>query len=159
MVLKIYSKKYGIRKVLIDEEDFDIIKMYKWHISKQIKTFYVQATISDKFKGETLKMHRLLMNAKKGQIIDHKNCNGLDNRRSNLRFCSFSENNFNHKRQKNNTSGYKGVCYRSKFEKWESVIHVNGKRLRLGYFKSPILAYEAYCEAAKKYHGKFARLI
>jgi hypothetical protein len=102
-------------------------------------------------------MERILGRAlTRNEEVDHISCNTLDNRRSNLRVASRSENARNRKRNKNNKSGFKGVV--SHRAKWQAKIHVNGQRKHLGTFDTPELAYIAYCDAARQYHGEFANL-
>lgn len=140
-------------KIIIDDEDYNKIKKYKWYVYKNNNCFY---TISETKPG--IRMHRLIMSAKKGQIVDHINRNGLDNRKCNLRLCSIAENSRNKKKPKTNTSGYKGVSFKKSHNKWQATIKVNKKIKHLGYFDNPKKAYHAYCKAAKKYHGEFARI-
>lgn len=91
--------------------------------------------------------------------IDHIDTNRLNNKFSNLRQASDAENCRNKNKHKNNTTGFKGVtkCGVSKKNPWRAEITVNSKAIHLGLFKTALLAHGAYCEAAKKYHGVFAR--
>lgn len=89
--------------------------------------------------------------------IDHINGNRSDNRISNLRLASQSQNRQNSKTPKNNTSGYKGVSCDTRHGTWRARIFVNNKDKYLGTFKTKEQASEAYIDAAKKYHGEFAR--
>lgn len=89
--------------------------------------------------------------------IDHINGVKTDNRIENLREASSSENKFNRGAQSNNTSGFKGVDWSKSNKKWRARIGVNRKVINLGAYATPELAYAAYCEAAKKYHGEFCR--
>ena len=87
------------------------------------------------------------------KLIDHINGNPLDNRMVNLREATNYENSQNiYKPQSNNTSGFLGVTYMQKKKKWRAKIAVEGKRLSLGYYKSPEDAHKAYIEAKRKYH-------
>lgn len=105
-------------------------------------------------------LHRIILNAKKGQYVDHKNCNSLDNRKTNLRFCSIKENARNRGKQLNNKSGYKGVYLsmseRQKNPKWRSQIQFNKKLINIGCFNTREEAYKAYCLKAKELHGDFS---
>jgi hypothetical protein len=161
MILKIHSKKHGDFKVLIDDEDYDKIKDYTWRVSKDGNTFYALTHIRINGKFTSVPIHRLIMNAHKGQEVDHINNNGLDNRRSNLRICSHSQNMMNTQLNKNNKSGFKGVSIdkKNKYLSWRAQISINNKKICLGNFVIPEEAHEAYCEASKKYHGEFARTI
>ena len=93
----------------------------------------------------------------KGQI-DHMDGNKLNNRIDNLRRASNAENNRNVGLKKSNNSGYKGVSWSKREEKWQVFIGVNGKNKNLGYYTDPQEASEAYIQAARIYHGKFARI-
>jgi hypothetical protein len=154
----IHSKKYGDKEVLIDKEDYHFILEYHWYICKWGKVFYVVATVYNREtkKQRTVKLHRLILNAPKNKDIDHKNGNGLDNRKKNLRLCTKVENGINRGKQKNNTSGYKGV-WQIHNGRWRARIHFK-KSIHLGYFDTIKEAHQAYCKASKKYHGEFRRM-
>ena len=103
-------------------------------------------------------MHRAIMEITSKLQTDHINGNGLDNRRKNLRVCTHQENVINSRKQKNNTSGYKGVGWEKRRKKWIARITKSGKNKYLGQFDTAKQAYAAYCEAAKELHKDFARL-
>ncbi len=103
-------------------------------------------------------MHRLLLCPPMEMQIDHVNGNKLDNRKSNLRTCTASENQHNQGLQINNTSGYKGVIWIVSRDLWRAQIKINSKQIYLGYFKNPNDAARAYNGAAIKLHGEFACL-
>jgi len=104
-------------------------------------------------------MHRQILNARKGQIVDHKDRNSLDNRVDNLRFATYSQNARNKPKIKlNSSSRYVGVYFEKRYGRWTAQISVEGKHLWLGRFDSEIEAAKAYDTAAKKYHGEFACL-
>jgi hypothetical protein len=86
--------------------------------------------------------------------IDHENLNKDDNRLSNLRLASCSQNLAN-QRGRRAKSGFKGV--RRFGAKWQAAIHLGDKNYHLGMYPTPELAHAAYCEAAVAAHGKFAR--
>lgn len=89
--------------------------------------------------------------------LDHVNGHKDDNRLINLREASQSQNNSNRPIQKNNRSGFKGVCW-NKFERrWHAYIQVNNKYIYLGFHKTREAAHAAYCAAAREHHGEFAR--
>jgi hypothetical protein len=89
--------------------------------------------------------------------IDHKDNNPLNNSFQNLRLSSRTENNANAKKRLDNTTGFKGVCFNKNAKKFSSKIQFERKQINLGYFNSAEEAYKAYCEAAKKLFGEFAR--
>lgn len=103
-------------------------------------------------------MHREVMKVTKGQFIDHKNGNGLDNQKSNLRLCSNQENSRNQRLKVSNTSGYKGVSWSKQLNNWAVQIRINGKKVHGGYFLDKEEAAKKYNELAKQYHGEFANL-
>jgi len=88
--------------------------------------------------------------------VDHKDENGLNNRWTNLRRASKSQNGFNRGKNKNNTSGFKGVS-RTKNGRWKAQIMKRGKLHWLGSHPTPETAHEAYVAAATRLHGRFAR--
>ena len=97
---------------LIDDEDFELVSQYTWYAGwdSHTKSYYACTKIKKETGGHTLlQMHRLIMNAQKGEQVDHINHNTLDNRKSELRICNASENQHNQGKYSNNTSGYKGV--------------------------------------------------
>ena|SRR5258706_7751756 len=103
-------------------------------------------------------LHRFVLNINDDKIeVDHKNLNGLDNQRRNLRIASRNENMHNRKKCANNTSGYKGV-HLHMGRVWLTHIKINGKTKHIGVYKSLIKAAQAYDVAAVKYYGKFACL-
>lgn len=102
-------------------------------------------------------MHRAILGAKKGEESDHRNCNGLDNRRANLRLCTTSQNQMNRRKQDGCTSNFKGVFWDKERRKWLSRIHYKGKQIHLGRFYIEKDAAHAYNQAATKFFGEFAR--
>lgn len=127
---------------LVDEADFEKISKYNWSITKN---GYAQSNIG---KKTIVLMHRLIMNAQTGQTIDHADGNKLNNRLTNLRFCTRSQNNVNSKLPKNNTSGFKGVTVCG--NKFRTILA--GKHI--GMFDTAIEAAKAYDAAAQlKYPG------
>lgn len=95
-----------------------------------------------------------------GMEIDHANGDRLDNRLSNLRLASRTQNSTNRKKHKNNRCGYKGVYFddsRKRAKSWRARIVFNKKQLTLGMFATAQEAHEAYKKAALKYFGQFAK--
>jgi len=89
--------------------------------------------------------------------VDHVDGNGLDNRRSNLRLATASQNQCNQRRSSANSSGFKGVTWCRKGKRWKARIKVNKVLKHLGTFTSPEAAYAAYCAASERFHGEFGR--
>lgn len=96
-------------------------------------------------------MHKLIMNTPKGMDTDHRNRNGLDNRRENLRITTRTQNNFNSGVHKNNTSGHRGVTWFKAAGLWRAYIGGVKTRVELGYFKNISDAIKAREEAEKIY--------
>lgn len=141
---------------LVDDEDFEYLNQWKWFAEKRGSGLvYAVRNV----KQKPLHMHTQIIKTPKGMVTDHINGDGLDNRRCNLRACTHGENMRNRKvGQVNNKSGYKGAHWSKRQEKWKAEIRVNGKSIHLGYFNDLIEAAQAYDRAARKYHGKFAKL-
>lgn len=103
-------------------------------------------------------MHRAIMRTPQGKQIDHRNHDGLDNRRCNLRECSHIENMRNQLPQKTGTSRYKGVHWEKERGKWRAQIKHTCKQMRLGRYASEKDAAKAYDKKAKELFGEFAYL-
>lgn len=141
---------------LIDGDDFEKVSSFRWRAATHSRatTYYAQCTSVGRFRGKFL--HRVIMNARTGELVDHRNFNGLDCRKENLRKCTPSQSTMNRRKRRICASQYKGV-YRDK-KHWRAVIQVDGKRIQLGEHKTEELAALAYNAAAKVYHGEFAVL-
>ena len=139
---------------LVDDCDFKKLSNLTWCAKRTGNTFYVVRAHKIEGKKATLYMHRLIMDAQKGQQIDHRNNNGLDNRRTNLRFCTNSQNQQN-RRKTQKTSKFKGVCWYSRDKKWQAGIKLNGKLYHLGTFNNEVEAAKVYDKKAKELFGEF----
>ena len=140
---------------LVNDEDFEKLNQFKWHLAKYRKSSYAIRNITVNGKQKKIPMHCAVMN---GKGIDHIDHNGLNNQRSNLRFCTKSENAMNNQKQKNCTSIYKGVYFFKRDKKWMAHIELNGKQTYLGTFSSEVDAALAYNEKAIELFGEFANL-
>ena len=146
---------YGILDIHFDDSDWDLIKKFTWSLKQSNKKLYVHAIdCESKLK---IYMHRLIMSAPDDKSIDHRDGNGLNNRRDNLRFATQSQNMANRDKMSNNTSGFKGV-FKIR-NKYKAQIKVNHKSIQGGrLFDNPVDAARRYNEMALKYFGEYARL-
>lgn len=144
--------------LLIDEGDVELISKYKWYAQVDYRSAQRTVYAVTGHAATTLSLHRLLMGSPKNALVDHRNGNGLDNRRRNLRLCTSSQNQANARVRSDNSSGYRGVTWHRKSAKWNAYISVSGKRKHLGLFVDPWDAAEAYNAAALEVFGEFARL-
>jgi hypothetical protein len=137
---------------IIDQSDANLVAGYKWYAQRARGGGYYAATTKSK---ACILMHRVITKARPGWIVDHINHQTLDNRRRNLRVCTYWQNAAN-MRKKPGTSRYKGVFRHSDGNHWRAAITVEYERIHLGLFKNERKAAMAYRAAAKKYFGRFA---
>jgi hypothetical protein len=162
-VLIIESKTHGTFKTLIDEEDWDKVKDYKWRIDKpSTRPRYGPYVIGyNKELKKEAKLHRLIMDAPKGMLVDHIDGDGLNNTKENLRICTHTENQRNKKSNYNNPTGLKGVRpYKNNKYGARLTYKIDGKsgEHHLGSHDTPEEAARAYDKKAKELHGEFAKL-
>lgn len=140
---------------LVDDADWGWLMQWKWTLltGSRSDNLYAQR----KVKEVCVLMHRLITDAEVGTEVDHRDKNGLNNQRYNLRVGSKNNNCWNRSAYSNNKWGMKGVHYSVRDKVFKSQIQVFGKGIYLGTFSSPEAAHEAYKVAAVKYHGEFAR--
>ena len=144
---------------LLDVKDYYHLRFFKWVVYGNGTNLYaIRLRLTDPNKTSTVYMHREIMNPPPGLVVDHKNCDGLDNRRSNLRFATHAQNTRNRRKKKNGSSQFLGVYFNKEKSTWDSQLMHNGKKIWVGRFQTQIDAAKAYDAAAKKYHGEFARL-
>lgn len=160
MEIKIESSKHGSFIALVDDADRDLVSQYKWSIAftnKGRSPYVCTAIRGVKRPWITLRLHRLIMDARDPKLlVDHINHDTLDNRRSNLRVCSHSENNQNSTIRKKNKAGLKGTYFHPKTGKFGAQIQVRKSKIFLGLYPTAIEAHEAYRQASIKHHGDFA---
>ncbi len=137
---------------IVDAADYQWLSMYKWNASESKNAFYARNS-----KRRRIYMHRFIMNAPPDKVVDHKDHNGLNNRRSNLRICSSAEN-LRNRRPNKKTSRYKGVHWCKESRIWKAVIKFRGKKQNLGQFDNEIDAARAYDKAARQLFKEFAYL-
>ncbi len=138
---------------IVDDEDYEKLSQYRWYLLniKKYNLRYAYRSVMKKGKVSVFLMHREILGLKKGDGIktDHRNHNGLDNRRINIRPCTHSQNIWNQRKKA------KGYCWCKARKKWVSRIRHNGKRIDLGGYKKEKDAGIAYQEALTKLRGSY----
>jgi hypothetical protein len=146
-------------QILIDSEDLHHFERYAWtSVSGDLKKRqkrYAMCTTTSGGKPVTLYLHRQIVGAQAGELVDHINGDSLDNRRSNLRIASASLNGAN-RHYESGVSGYRGVYPAAKPGRWRARIKCGGPLQTLGTFSSPEEAALAYNLAALKAFGPLA---
>jgi AP2 domain len=159
MTVPLRGEKAAGRVVLVDDEDYDLVMQYKWHVmetpgkgNRRARGPYAQTNTRRKDgKATTTQMHAMIT----GYLqTDHRDHNGLNNQRSNLRDATVAENNMNSRAQLRKKSRFKGVTYLG----WLARISVNGKQRQIGFFETEEEAARAYDAAAREGYGEFAYL-
>jgi hypothetical protein len=145
-------KGYNIQ---IDDEDAERVMSHAWWVSSAPEIDGHILCFSAKIGKKSVKLHRFIMGATAGRIVDHQDGNRLDNRKQNLRVCGLGDNNRNLGISLRNTSGYKGVTKRG--NKWEANIKFNGEHIYLGRYDSAEKAAEIYNQKAKELFGEYHR--
>jgi hypothetical protein len=140
---------------IVDDGDAELVQSIAWGClatadgKKYARVF--------RKRGGAILMHRLLVGATKGQYVDHRDGDGLNNTRANLRVCTNSQNMMNLQRRAAGTSLFKGVAWAKDNQKWTAQIKRNYRKHHLGMFTSEVAAAFAYDKAAIAMFGEFAR--
>ncbi len=142
----------------VDASDYESLMKFKWYARRDGGKWYAARGQRMNGKSTTVYMHRTLMRPTAGMQVDHRDGDGLNNTRLNIRLATSSQNHCNQRLSRRNTSGYKGIWWHKRDRLWAATIRVARKRIHLGYFKEKDNAYKAYCEASKKYHGEYGRV-
>lgn len=150
---------------VVDETDYEWLMQWKWYTWRgNQRTFYAQRerTLAEGRPGTTVRMHRRILNledAPRAIMIDHRDGNGLNNQRVNLRICNMRQNQRNRiGAHRGSASQFKGVWLNQKGNRWVAGIRVEGKLIYLGTFLCERDAALAYDAAARTHFGAFAHL-
>lgn len=145
---------------VIDAADEHLVRGYTWFAKpsggKGRQTFYAANVRRVNGRNTTVYLHRLIVGAQRGQIVDHRDGDTLNNTRANLRIGTQAQNMANAGMRPQNTSGYIGVTWRRDTEKWQAQIQVKGKCINLGSYDDPKEAAEARAKYARSVHGEWA---
>ena len=139
---------------IVDDNDVEWLSQWTWSASTTKAPYAVSRLLRDR-RSKRISMHRLITNAPDGVLVDHINRNILDNRRSNLRLVTPSQNSQNSGRHSDSKSPYKGV-HLNKYGGWVVEIWIGGKNVYLGTFKAAEDGARAYDAAAREHFGEFA---
>jgi len=147
--IPLYQKGKIVAWSLVDDEDYERFSFKRWNLSP---FGYARSKYRKDNIEATCFLHRFIMNAQPGTILDHINGDKLDNRKSNLRFCTTSQNGYNRKRQKNNISGHAGIGWNKQFGKWKA---------RIRRDQTPIYEehFDDFDEAVREYRKNHKQLI
>lgn len=143
---------------IVNTYDYEFLMQWKWHVCEGHNTDYAMRNSKPDpitKKRHHIMMHRVLADTPDGMDTDHKNGNGLDNRRRNLRTCSRSQNMHNRRPNKKGTSKHKGVYWHKQSKKWRAYIQINKERIYLGGFKKEKDAATAYSKKSKSEFKNF----
>ena len=159
----LHTRRPGLKKyAIVDDQDYKRLREFTWvyFITRDGNEYAKrQFPMKNYVPGKTMLMHREITKFKPGVLCDHKNGNGLDNRRINLRPCNEHQNGGNSRKTRSKTSSrYKGVTWFKRHQLWRGQIMKNRKQYHLGYFDSEVEAAIVYNVAAQLFFGKFARL-
>lgn len=143
------------RPALVDDEDYEALKNIRWTTQyKPCGNAYATCSVSG--TTTTLRMHRVIMDAPKGIEVDHRDGNGLNNQRANLRLATDAQNSMNKKKAKNMTSKYKGVFWAGGTNPWRACIRFEGKLTNLGRWNDEKTAGAIYNFKCRELFGEFA---
>lgn len=157
--IDVSTPKHPKAIAMVDEEDFERINRWKWVAVRDPKKKTLYAIRTDRMSGKkTVRMHREILGLLPGEQADHRDGNGLNNTRANLRRCSGSQNACNRGPTAANKSGFRGVSWHKGVGKWVATIGKNRRHKHLGYFEDPAEAARVRDAAALRLHGEFAKL-
>ena len=143
---------------IIDLCDVDLVSGHAWQAFVRNENLtYAMAHSRGGGKRRCIYMHKLILPVEKPLTVDHRDGDGLNNRRYNLRPAEKAQQSWNVRKPTGGTSALKGVHWLSREGKWRSRIKVRGQDVTVGYFDSELEAKAAYDAAARHHHGEFAR--
>jgi hypothetical protein len=158
----LHGKKAAGRVAMVDDADYDLVMQHRWNVKETIMLDrhrpsgpYAITNIKQDGHRRSLFMHQLITGY---ACTDHRNNNGLDNQRHNLRPATSAQNGQNGPPCIGSASLYKGVSWYRRYGKWQAHITIGGKRRSVGYFTNETEAARAYDAAAREAYGEYAYL-
>jgi len=143
----------------LDRADWEKVKDWRWNLCKFRVDGPTYVTGTPRYLRKMQRLHRVILGLTPSDpAVDHIDGNPLNNRRSNLRLATVSQNNANCKKRRTNKSGYKGVSFSKERQKWAAYIKYENKTYGLGRFDNVEDAARAYDRAAKEKFKEFAQL-
>jgi hypothetical protein len=151
-------------EAVMDASSLHLVSMYNWYAltshrsDGSLRTVYLKTNVKCDGKLKTIYLHRLISGAPDGMDIDHIDGDGLNNRASNLRVTTHSQNMQNQRLGIRNTSGVKGVSWNKNARRWVARIKFNGKNKYIGLYDTLDLGRIAYADASRQLYGEYSRL-
>lgn len=151
--------KLNLGKVaFVDDEDYGEVAPFHWFAQIIKGYWYVKRNARDEHNRKiSIYLHRQIMRAVRGQVVDHIDGNGLNCQRSNMRLCTQMHNTHNIRGHRDAASQFKGIYFRKHTNAWTATIMTNGKKHSLGSYDNEVDAAKAYDAAARFYNGQFAK--
>lgn len=142
--------------VKVDDDMFDELSMYRWFLyrGEPVRAIYIPERKNSVYRG----MSKDVLGIPSSERVKYLDRDKLNQQSDNLQLTTHQQQIMAQRRSKNNTTGYKGVHYRSELERFEAYVHWEGKKVNLGYFQNVLDAAEAYNNMASKLFGEDAKL-
>lgn len=137
---------------IIDDADEAFVNLFKWSFTSVGRGYAVRRVLKPDGRATHQLLHRYLLDPSTGFEVDHIDGDSLNNCRANLRVCTHKQNRANTRKHKDNTSGFKGVCWSKAAQKWSAKL----RNKHLGLFGTKEEAALAYDQAAIRECGEFA---
>jgi AP2 domain/HNH endonuclease len=147
---------------LVSDRDYSRVSRLKWHAwidrhpDGSVRNVYAYHSYKVEGVQRKVQMHRFILEMIDPEIqVDHRDNNGLNNQRRNLRIATNAQNQRNARKAKGKSSKFKGVTWNKKVKRWQASMTANGKYLYLGLFLSEKEAAFAYTQTAQRIFGRF----
>jgi hypothetical protein len=143
---------------LVDDADYERVMQFKWSalVQRDGRLVYAKRD-GPRPERKSIRLHRFILDAPDKVQVDHRDGDGLNCQRNNLRLATRRENSRNVRKHSDNPARFKGVYWDKHRNKWYARIYVDGVQKSLGYFQTEELAAEAYDAAAARFFGSFAK--